>query len=534
MRNSHYIYIYAYARGSILRMLCLCYVLCMCLYLQAQQTFVLYDATGSVDANQHTIQLVDADNGRSLQELGLALLPLKGEVKVYVTELSRGSRLIDNIMNNGSKREISEFYNYYENHPRYVLRPDANGICEISSSLYPDKSFSELCLIVQKENMRAELFPLTIIEEYGGEGACPLYYTNRLKIQGTEKKMVRQINFSKATLQLGDELIFPEVLKIKGAEKHRLVIERTIEMCTFDLDYNLLTTRQQGNNPGIRQLRQLLSHPELGEGEVWHAAPSVFVGKKFEKRLLRRMAGDVMRDSMMLFREDHVLSPEPFTMTGSLRWQMPNIDRYYRLRHTYYLQDFQQADTVSEACTCTRISPLRFFDLPDHVAAYDSIKELQKYYDALPFSKHPIEAGQLAATNLINFYVVNMSVAHEKLLESRQYSDPMVHQAFTACHDSLPALRTLKGCNPDAQKYFEVLTLIRYAEMTLPTDRAAQLIEARDLLTQLFISNPDMIAACQGDRYLRELYRNSEMRQQIMDIYLEAVEAYIQWWTQNQ
>lgn len=527
-------YIYIHAREAVLRVFCMCCMLCLTTLASAQYVFSIYDATGSVDDKGQTLQLEDADNGKPMEELGLQLSRLKGDVKVYVTELSRGQKLINNIMHNANQREVTEFYRYYENHPRFIIRPDGDGIYTIPLSLYPDISAYGLCLIVQKENMRAELFPLSIVKEYTGEESCPLYYTSRLKIEGTEKRLVRQINFETATLQLGEELVFPEVLKIQGPKDKRLIVERTIEMCTFDLDYNLLTTRQQGNNPGIHQLRRLLSHPELGAGSEWHAAPSVFVGRKFEEKLLRRMAGDVMRDSMMLFREEHELTGQPFTMTGSLRWRMPNIDRYYRLRHTYYLQDFQQADTVSEACACSRINPLRFFVLPDGVKQQDSIQELQKYYDALPFCQNQETADKLAATSLMNYYVVNMAIGHEKLLESGKYSDPLVRQAFTACHDSLAALQQLQHCNPSARRYFEVLTMIRYADMTLPTDRASQLIAARDLLTQLFIDDPDMIAACQGDRYIRDIYRGTEMRDQKMDIYLEAVEGYINWWTQNQ
>ena len=125
-----------------------------------------------------------------------------------------------------------------------------------------------------------------------------------------------------------------------------------------------------------------------------------------------------------------------------------------------------------------------------------------------------------------------MALGHDAYFNSGKYSDPEVMINFTQCRDSLKILEAL----PDdrAEKYyFKAITKARYAEMSLSEDKAEQIKEARQALVDLFMLNESMIGICQGDRYIREIYRTPELRQKGIDIYLEAVDEYVKRWSEN-
>lgn len=788
------------------------------------QEICIYDATTPIDRKGKLINLVDTDNGVPMEHLGLDLPQLSGNVNVFVTFRRRGEAILRYVNNNENREETRRFYNFYTTNSNFRLHPHANGHYSYADALEigerlrehfadeirrwkaEDGLFDErqLMLIVVKEHMLEEGFPLAIVERYkaeGQKGACPLYYTNRIKLFNTEKRHVRQVNFEESAIQVGNELQFPELLKISGPSNKRLVVDRVIEMCTFAEDYDRLITRQGSNSRGIRRLRELISHQELGAGGVYPISPFVYPGERFEKMLTRRMAGDVMRDTLMHFRRRLAGSPwlteEVRNDSNIVRWRMPDVNRYYRLRHTYYMHDFQQVDTTSEACVCARTNPLRFLALSTEPALpdcpplingrfpedyrplvkrgqdYPTEQEVLDYYFALIDEQESIErmrfyvdstlkaidwavnealslddmgdeealcdelmtdlrlkdslwmdsimhfeprtkgfkrwgayyyyvllhtqalsrseviaigdqmramgrrdtgycevndvpratdmdwidllrpiaanlkaveairlqqwdptilepyiswnlpgnvsvvseadmiddevsktykyinpdfviynqiqmmlgvgtteslqkadsliqlleqtryseafrakyqperlddvlgcfehqpfkndlefAARIARTNIINYYVMNMAIGHEAYMESGQYGDPLARAAFTACYDSLPALMQLPEGNP-AKNYFHAVTLARWAEMTLSEEKDQLLIEARNQLTELFRHDPEMIATCQGDRYVRDVYRTPELRRQQMDIYMEAVEEYIRWWSRR-
>ncbi|MCF0180511.1 MAG: hypothetical protein HUJ97_09770, partial [Bacteroidales bacterium] len=112
------------------------------------------------------------------------------------------------------------------------------------------------------------------------------------------------------------------------------------------------------------------------------------------------------------------------------------------------------------------------------------------------------------------------------------YTDPMVTQNFTDCYNALPLLEKFPDTSVE-KYYFTAVTLARFAEMSLREDKPELLLAAREALVKLFQISDSMIGICQGDRYIRDIFRIPTLRQQGVDIYLEAVEEYINRWSKE-
>ena len=78
-------------------------------------------------------------------------------------------------------------------------------------------------------------------------------------------------------------------------------------------------------------------------------------------KIEHRQEGDTSRYRMPLqlvpYGKDTVLH---------FRWQMPDKNRFYQMRHVNYLQDFVHADTThTEECDCERQMPVcHRFEVP--------------------------------------------------------------------------------------------------------------------------------------------------------------------------
>ena len=101
----------------------------------------------------------------------------------------------------------------------------------------------ELAIIIVKSPSFQELFPLEWIENFeptNDVGDCPIYYTGKLKIAESVKRFERKVDFEQSAIQVGNELRFNETFNISGPSTKRMVVDRYVEVCTFDEDYNKL------------------------------------------------------------------------------------------------------------------------------------------------------------------------------------------------------------------------------------------------------------------------------------------------------
>lgn len=145
------------------------------------------------------------------------------------------------------------------------------------------------------------------------------------------------------------------------------------------------------------------------------------------------------------------------------------------------------------------------------------------------FSEDAGLAERMKATNIVNYYVVNMSIVHEILQGGASfYTDPRVQQALKECYTKLPELEKERQGAPDFY-YFTAVTEARYAECFGGDNKKEHYDKAIAALVKLFKSdkNATFISRCQGDFYVRNMYSTQGKLNEGFDIYLEAVEAYI-------
>lgn len=373
---------------------------------QENRTFKIYDATSMVDNNGKFIQIIDSDNGRSMREMGISLNQLDGEVVVYVTFKRWGELMINSLTNNQNKNEVQSFFNFYDTNDGYTLLPNfskiyntqaVRAIGERLKSRFPDAinewkhkdelfNTDELALIIVKQPYFEELFLLEWIEEFEPNNEisdCPLYYTGKLKIAESEKKLVRKVDFEESSIQVGNEIRFNEIFNISGPSTKRMVVDRFVEICTFDEDYNKLADRVEAdsteqytlNVKRSKKLVDVLGHMDVNFKQKYRENPYVFPGEKFQRLLRRRMSWDVSRDTLEHYR---LLTQKAFSVK--------NIDNYYHevnpdtvdFRLDYNL--FSRY--LSKYKTFWSISPLFGQYLPaDGGEIYEDTASVKKYYN---------------------------------------------------------------------------------------------------------------------------------------------------------
>lgn len=374
---------------------------------QENRTFMIYDATDMVDKRGRFLQIVDSDNGRPMSEMGISLDRLDGDVTVYVIFKRWGELLLNRIMNNTDRESVQAFYNFYGNNDGYRLYPNFSNIYntaaaraigerlqsrfakEIEEWEKKDDLFDveELALIVKKEPMLEELFPLEWIEAFeptNDLANCPIYYTGKFKIQESEKKFVRKIDFEESSLQVGNELLFNETFNIHGPSDKRMVVDRYVEICTFDEDYNRLNSRiisdsiapelNSLNNVRSKRLFDLLGHIDVNFKTKYRQNPYVFPGEKFQRLLRRRMAWDVRRDTLETYRE---LTKKAFTQKESEKevYEIAIDTINYRIDYNLFNRYLSKYESF------WAISPMYKTFLPqDGGETYEDSASVKKYY----------------------------------------------------------------------------------------------------------------------------------------------------------
>ena len=144
-------------------------------------------------------------------------------------------------------------------------------------------------------------------------------------------------------------------------------------------------------------------------------------------------------------------------------------------------------------------------------------------------------ATSIAQTSAVNFFVVNMSIANQLLQEDGgSFTNERMLKCFQDCYNRLPALQKEGEENPGAVsacKYFTAVTEARYAQAILKdiSQKNEHYDKAVAALVELFKTdaNATFIGRTQGDSYVRGIYRTQKNLNAGLDLYLEAVEAYI-------
>ena len=217
---------------------------------------------------------------------------------------------------------------------------------------------------------------------------------------------------------------------------------------------------------------------------------------------------------------------------GNLIGQTPKAYKYVNADFVLYNQiqiligigsnaTLQRADSLIQILSMTDYS--REFEAKYHPSRLPDLLESFNYQ---LFINDRAFAKRIARTNIVNYYVVNNAVGHDKFQRTGRYSDPVVQEAFRATWDSLPALEQLPEKSPE-RWYFRAVAYARWAEMTAQENKGEQYEEAVTSLVRLFEVDEEFISFCQGDIYIRDIYSKPANRQSGLDLYLEAVERYI-------
>ncbi len=196
-------------------------------------------------------------------------------------------------------------------------------------------------------------------------------------------------------------------------------------------------------------------------------------------------------------------------------------------------ETLQRADSLIQMFAKANVSN-RFRDKyhPEYLADV-----IQCYYNKAFISDTAL-ANRIKSTNLINYFVINLSIAHEHYYSNGSYT-ATVRSYIKDCHDSIPSFEKQTG-NEIEKLYFTAVTEGRYADFIgneISTDPAVSaqyremyIEKAKQALVELFKKNPSFIGICQGDRYIRGIYSNNRKEKEKYDYYLEAVEMYIDDW----
>ena len=146
------------------------------------------------------------------------------------------------------------------------------------------------------------------------------------------------------------------------------------------------------------------------------------------------------------------------------------------------------------------------------------------------FLHDPVKLEQMRRSNINNLFVVNMADIFSKTegdLSALQRTDDCAMR-LQQCSDSIPSLQANA---PDAPStlYFTAVTRLWQAESNSTLEKDALYDEAVQALCSLFQiqGGQNYISRLQGDSYIRHLYRSAAERRRRHDIYLEAVERYI-------
>lgn len=142
-------------------------------------------------------------------------------------------------------------------------------------------------------------------------------------------------------------------------------------------------------------------------------------------------------DSLFRAPEPIMLNGEPLDTMFIYRWQMPDPNRFYQLRHISYLHDFTHADTtIVDDCGCEREMPLQFLSVASRLATFDCPPR-RHLGTTQTVSFKPRARGELtdATYHLSLTFARNSQELDLDLGDNRAQMDSLVSKAHQITHD---------------------------------------------------------------------------------------------------
>lgn len=286
----------------------------------------------------------------------------------------------------------------------------------------------------------------------GDEPLCPLYYKNRVMLQNVEKvhRVERPRRERQRAQSRGMWLTFDEHFSLRHPSDRRLLVERLVDVCTFPDDYHHLTSRLSHDAPALRMARQLMDHHASADSasRAYMLDPMVFVGERYLMTARRHFRGNLWRDTLEHYRQSTLrafgtddrhplyLSPSARDTVMPYRWQMPDLNHFYSIRHIDYLHDHTHADTSSrQECDCERQMPLQFLRVAASPAGFDCPPRLHGATDQL-VSFRPRSRGELqdATYSLALSFEKGSSRLDLRFGSNQQQMDSLVRKAYDITH----------------------------------------------------------------------------------------------------
>jgi len=222
---------------------------------------------------------------------------------------------------------------------------------------------------------------------------CPLFYDGKVTGVETQYEVAAKPKYVKRVVSLGHTLEFEEDVAVAGRSDERITVERYIETCAFDEDYDALMKRKAKmleeealHNYDMRLRRVMKSVlAKFYQREEWPGF--VVPGKDFELGMRRRTAFDLEHDTLNQYRmqterffgynndtvpERLYLQADTLKVHQKISYEMPDPNRYYHMKHTVFIQDFAHVEGIDrEECPCYRTNDLHFLSLAAQYANID-------------------------------------------------------------------------------------------------------------------------------------------------------------------
>lgn len=371
-----------------------------------------------------------------------AALTVLRDVDVYVVSRSFADTLLtwqrtnrmDPLAQKDDSIMLSQFYDYYDEYG-YKLSRHADGSYDLRQAFAKARQLymkfrdvwnfwgdgpTDFELIVHHRgeapsgsNVQnaAERHRIRDIMRYYVDGStpgvvCPIFYDGKVTGVETSYEVSVKPQYIKRVVTLGNEIAFDEHVELAGKTDERILVERYVETCTFDEDYEALMKRQEHRLSGEELnkygllLRRVLKSVLASNYRRDNWPTYVLPGYDFELAMKRRTLFDINRDTLYQARlaTEHVfgyntaslsqmmndsllgeharhrlyLLPDTLKLDQRVSYRMPDINRYYHMKHITYMQDFAHVEGVeNEECPCYRTSDLRFLSLAAQYARID-------------------------------------------------------------------------------------------------------------------------------------------------------------------
>ena len=218
--------------------------------------------------------------------------------------------------------------------------------------------------------------------------------------------------------------------------------------------------------------RAISSESELVDGYIRHINQMDIYPLRQETQRMRvehRQEGDTNR-----YRLPMQLAPYGRDTVLHFRWQMPDRNRFYQMRHVNYLQDFVHADTThTDECECERQMPLQFLSVSARPADFDCPPRKHSGTDEV-VTFRPRERGEVqdVTYQLSLSFDQNSSKIDLSRGNNQQQLDSLVAKAYEITHgeieNTIQSVGIVGVSSPEG---------IRFANRTLSHARSEAIIK---------------------------------------------------------